>query len=134
MGEHVRALGIIGIVRSAIALTFGLWLLAKAQSLEPSDYGIPLPSMETLLADQLTFRIVGIAMLVLAPVWAVQAILALTRKPLARRFGTGIALFDLVNLVFFPLSTALGLYGLVVYHHPDTALHLRDLRPRIPRP
>jgi hypothetical protein len=32
-----------------------------------------------------------------------------------------LAILDIIDLALFPISTALGLYGLVVYRHPEVA-------------
>lgn len=124
MAEHVRVLGIVGIVRAVAGVALGIWLILAAGHLDASDYGIPRPSPETVLFDQGALYIVGRVCLALAPLQGVQGLLALLRKSLARPLGKALAVLDLVNLFFFPVSTALGLYGLVVYSHPDAADYL----------
>lgn len=37
-----------------------------------------------------------------------------------RRLGLGLAVFDLVDLTLFPITTACGLYGFLVHRNPDT--------------
>jgi hypothetical protein len=48
-------------------------------------------------------------------------------RPSACRFGVALAYFDLANLIIFPISTALGLYGFVVYRHPQTISALAEV-------
>jgi hypothetical protein len=61
----------------------------------------------------------------------VQAAGVFLSKPWSRKLGLALGVFDIVNLVFFPISMALGLYAVVVYRHPDTLDHFE---PRGRRP
>ena len=45
-----------------------------------------------------------------------------------RRVGLAMAVFDCVNLLLFPLSTMLGLHGIVAWRHPETRHHFRSRR------
>ncbi len=56
----------------------------------------------------------------LATLRLVLAIGAFNCWPWTRKLGLGLAVFDCVNLIFFPLSTALGLQAFVAYRHSET--------------
>lgn len=124
MAEHVVVLGILGIARSVLGLVLGVWLILVARDLGPESYETVRPSAETVEFDRAAFRTIAVASLVLAPLRAIQGALALKRKRFARASGLALAAVDLLNLAIFPVSTALGLYGLVVYRHPTTAEYL----------
>lgn len=38
----------------------------------------------------------------------------------SKQVGVALAILDLLDLTFFPVTTACGLYGLVIFRHPDT--------------
>lgn len=124
MADHVIVLGILGIVRALLGFALGAWLIAVAADLSPQRYDDYSLKAEVVEFDRTAFRAVGAAALVLAPLRALQGILALRRKRLACFGGLALACVDLANLALFPISTALGLYGLVVYRHPTTAEYL----------
>ncbi len=131
MFEHVRALGILGIVRSILAAGIGLALLWKSQDVTLQEYAknrfeLEAPVYNTedraiLSFDRNAFAAVGVVCLGLAIVRLAQAVGALFWRGWARRLGLGLACFDVFNLALFPVSTALGLYGLVVYRKAETA-------------
>lgn len=128
MDEHVKVLGWLGVARSVLALALALLLLVKSENLGQSSYGFPRVSVETVEFDQLAFRWVGGLCFFFSVLRVIQGALALLGRSWARRFGLALAMFDLVNLALFPVSTALGLYGLVVYRHPDTLDHFAGKR------
>lgn len=130
MLDHIRNLGWLGILRAALAAAFGVVLLVKAMRLELRDYessrfhldaGAGLARHAGDLAfDRVAFSAVGLASLLLAVLRSAQGVGALKGRAWARPFGVGLAGFDIVNLALFPLSTTLGLYGLVVWRHPES--------------
>lgn len=130
MLEHVKVLGILGIVRSLLAAAFGLALLLKAPSVSLFDYGKNRFELESpiydeqdgaiLSFDKTAFLVVGVVCVALALARLTQGVGALFCRRWARRFGLGLACFDIFNLPLFPLSTALGLYALVVYRKEET--------------
>ncbi len=124
MADHVVVLGILGIVRAVLGFGLGVWLILVAADLGPERYDMSWPKSEVVEFDRAAFRAVAAAAFLLAPLRALQGILALRRKALARPAGLALACVDLANLALFPISTALGLYGLVVYRHPTTAEYL----------
>jgi uncharacterized membrane protein (DUF2068 family) len=135
MSEHVRVLGIIGIVRAVFGLALGILLLMKATRLALPDYDADRGALQgyhadehdeaDLAFDRVAFCAVGGVCLAFAVMRLVQGIGALITARWARSRGLGLAVFDVINLALFPLSTALGLYGLVVYRHPETAERFR---------
>ena len=120
MAEHIRRLAWIGVARSILAILIGSLLVVKAEKLGQSSYGYTRVTVETVAFDQLAFRWLGGLCFFFACLRMAQAGLALVRNSWARPLGLSLALFDIVNLCLFPVSTALGLYALVVYRHPDT--------------
>jgi len=119
MVEHIRLLAAIALVRGCLGIAAGALLLVKAFRLEPRLYYPAMVSNDVIVFDSWAFRIGGCALLVLSAAFLIQGVGALLSRPWARRLGLALAAIDLVNLLLFPLSTALGLYGLVVYRHPD---------------
>jgi hypothetical protein len=119
MVEHIRFLAAIALVRGGLGIAAGVLLLVKAFRLEPRFYYPTMVSNDVIAFDAAAFRIGGCVLLVLSAAFLVQGAGALLTRPWARRLGFALAAIDLVNLILFPLSTALGLYGLVVYRHPD---------------
>lgn len=123
MVEHVIALGWINLVRAILGLAFGGILIWRAYSpLESQAY----VSDENFSFDQYAFLVVGTLTIVIAHMRAAQSIGSFLLRRWGRVLGLALALFDIANLILFPLSTALGLYGLVVYRHPDTRDQFRS--------
>lgn len=130
MLEHIRVLSGLGLLRALVAVVFGLVLLVKAQRLELRDYessrftfeapAAPARHLADLEFDRVAFSLVGAVSLIIALLRTVQGVGALKGSSWARRAGVGLAGFDIVNLTLFPLSTTLGLYGLVVWCHPES--------------
>ncbi len=120
MLEHVRVLGSLGIVRAAFGAALGIYLIWKAAHLDLSDYG---STAQMLDFDSKVFLVLGCFSVVMACVRLIQGILTLKKAACARPFGVGLACFDFLNLTLFPVSTALGLYGFVVFRHPETVAY-----------
>ena len=131
MLEHVQVLGMLGIARSILAAVLGVVLLLKSQQVTLEDYSKSRFELESPLFnerdravlefDRAAFAIVGVACIAFALARLAQGIGAILWRRWARRLGLGLACFDILNLALFPLSTALGLYGLVVYRKGETA-------------
>jgi len=119
MVEHIRLLAAIALVRGVLGIAAGALLLVKGFRLEPRLYYPAMIPDDLIAFDSWAFRIGGCTLLVLSAGFLIQGVGALRSRPWARRLGFALAAIDLVNLILFPLSTALGLYGLVVYRHPD---------------
>jgi len=128
MLEHVKILGRIGIARALLGVALGSYLIWSAQALDIVAYGLTQVTPDTVQFDRTAFMVIGGLCLAMAPVRCVQAILALKGRPSARLFGMGLAIWDAVNLSLFPVSTALGLYGIVVYHNPETVGYFESRR------
>jgi hypothetical protein len=127
MLEHVKILSAIGVVRALLGAALGVVLLVKAGNLRTPDY-LPRRELsraptaeetETMRFDEVVFRVGGAACLLIAIARLTQGIGAFCAAAWARRGGLALAAFDIANLTLFPLSTALGLYGLVVFRHPE---------------
>jgi len=129
MVEHIKVLGFLGVARALIALALGVVLLVKAERLDLRDYettrfALDAPHTEArhgehLKFDRVAFRVVGAACLLLAALRLAQGVASLRTCRWARFAGVCLAGFDIANLALFPLSTTLGLYGLVVWRHPE---------------
>ena len=123
MADHVVLLGAIGVARGIFGLLFGAFLAWNSVSLGILDYGGLAPvSAETIGLDRAVFGALGALCLVLAPLRVSQGLLALRAQPTARRLGMALAVIDLPN----PLLMPLGLYGIVVYRHPETVGYLEE--------
>lgn len=116
VSEHARLLAWLGLVRTLLAAGVGGWLLHRAGRIIPEFRG--QYAVETLLGDQLRFRVVAGVLFALAALWLAQALGMLLRAAWSRPFGLVVAVLDLLNVPLFPLSTAWGLYGIVVHAHP----------------
>lgn len=120
--EHLKVVGILGVVRAVLGLCLGAFLLWKSGRIAREDYlqnhfelAPPVFNEEdetTLRFDRWAFQVGGVAFLALAGTRLVQGAALLTSRVWALPLGLGLAGVDLVNLAFFPLSTALGLYAL----------------------
>jgi uncharacterized membrane protein len=126
MVAHVSVLGWLGLARSLVGAGLGAYLIWKATDLGPRDYGMVVDP-ETLAFDAAVFLWVGVALAAISLLRLIQSLLVLL-GPRARWLGMALALFDMANLVFFPVSTALGVYAFVVYRHPEAAERFRARR------
>lgn len=130
MSDHLKVLSLLGFLRAGAGLILGSYLLWKAANLGFADYeGTPLTADIEWL-DRTAFRALGIACLTLAPIRAAQAALVLLGHTLGRVMGVWLALFDMVNLMIFPISTALGIYGFVVYRSHGAVLFFEQPQPK----
>jgi hypothetical protein len=119
MVEHIPLLAAIALVRGALGIAAGVLLLVKAFGLDPRLYHPARVAEELIAFDSWAFCIGGGILLLTSAAFVIQGVGALMSCGWSRRLGLALAVIDLANLVLFPLSTALGLYGLVVYRHPD---------------
>lgn len=131
MAEHVRMLARIGLLRALLGIALGPILLYKSGALTRESYGSTWVTPDVLAFDAAVLLGVGAFLLAGGIARLIQASGALLSRPWARRFGLALGVFDIVNLAFFPISMALGLYAVVVYRHPDT---LDRFEPRGRRP
>ena len=115
MLEHVKALGWIGVARAAVAAFAGGFLLEYGPEFAAKSAAEPW--------DALAFESVGWVLVAFAPLHLLQGIGALCGYAWALRFGLFLSGVDLINLLGFPVLTALGLYGLVVYRNAETREH-----------
>ena len=114
--DHLKVASCLGIARFVIGLNLAvfLWWKVQVRGLPPGSSGD------------------GVVFLCLAGVCVTMAILrlalalgALRWWSWTRKLGLGFAVFDTANLVFFPVSTALGLQGFVAYRHSETLHYFR---------
>ena len=68
----------------------------------------------------IAFLLLGWLVVAFAVAWTLQGVAACITVRWARPAGLALAILDVVNLALFPLSTALGLYALVVYGKAET--------------
>jgi hypothetical protein len=123
MVAHVPVLGWLGVFRSLLGAALGAYLIWKSSNLSERDYGAPV-DVQTVALDASVFLGVGVALAAISALRLVQGLLVLA-GPRARWLGVALAVFDMANLVFFPVSTALGVYAFVVYRHPDAVERFR---------
>jgi len=130
MLEHVKVISAIGIFRGVVGALLGGALLFQAYGLTSTDYSdgyemTPEVAEALLSFDKSAFVLMGWLCLFFAFLRTVQAIAALLTARWARPLGLGLARFDILNLVLFPVSTALGLYAFIVYRSPETAEYFK---------
>ena len=112
MVEHVFVLGWLAIARSLFACGLAGWILLVSQSERFRFEAEP--------ADTRIVRIAIWVLFVLGAARLVHGIASLLVLSWARALGLAFAVFDLLNLIFFPVSTTLGLYALVTFRHAET--------------
>ena len=111
MPAHLKVALWLGIARFVVGQALGVFLWWKVQIRGlPSGYEW----------DGHVFLCLAGLCIALALLRLVLAIGAVRCWAWTRRLGLGLAVFDCANLVFFPLSTALGLQGFVAYRHAET--------------
>ena len=155
MMEHVRALGIVSLVRSVLELLAGLYLLlvvsiwsgpvypdailspGASRQEEPvfveaitnwfgNRFARLHPSGEPEPGDQMALGIIGGLLVLFGGLRSVQSFCTLLVKDWARKIGLFLAVFDFVTPVTLPLA----FWSIVVYRHPET----RDYFTRRGRP
>jgi hypothetical protein len=140
MVPHLCCLAIIHAVRGLAGLGFAVVFLyySNADNIPSDPIDLTMSRFHNLEpGDPVAFLVVGCVLVVLQLVrlsFSFATIRALVESREAspggrrayrfvRRFGLAIAVVDLVDLTLFPLTTACGLYGWLVFRHSDT----RDL-------
>lgn len=131
MAEHVKMLVKIGFLRALLGAGLGPFFLYKAQTLTRDSYESTWVTPDVPAFDAAVLFGVGAVLLAGGIARLIQALGAVRVKPWARKLGLALGLFDIANIVLFPVSMALGLYAVVVYRHPDT---LDRFEPRGQRP
>jgi hypothetical protein len=131
VAEHVKMLVKIGFLRAFLGAGLGPFFLYKSQTLTKDSYGSTWVTPDVPVFDAAVLFGVGAVLLAGGIARLIQALGAVRVKPWARKLGLALGLFDIANLVLFPVSMALGLYAVVVYQHPDT---LDRFEPRGQRP
>lgn len=140
MSDHVRAIGIVSLLRAIAELLFGGYLLAvvarwsvPALTLGEGGEGRDLlwwfrerfatlhPSSTPESGDQTAFLVLGAVLLTFGLVRVAQSLSTLLAHSWARRAGLVLAAFDFV----LPVTLPLAFWGLVVYRHPDTRDYFR---------
>lgn len=114
MPDHLKVASWLAFVRFVVGQTLGGFLWWKASGLPPGHVadGYVLLCLAGVCVAVSTLRVVVFAGAFRCWEWT-------------RRLGLGLAVFDCANLVFFPLSTALGLQGFVAYRHSETLHYFR---------
>lgn len=142
MTSHLRFLTVLHLLRALGGLALsGLFLYYSQPSNIPAN-----PFDETISrfhaleeGDTTAFLVIGLVTGGIAVVRGVHAFytflaLGASRRELhwrrglfapallgkSRLLGLGLAALDLIDLTFFPVTTACGLYGMLVYGHVDT--------------
>ena len=137
MISHLYCLSIVHAVRGlagiGVAVLFLYYSNPMNVPVERSD--LTMSRFHSLEAgDVEAFRVVGIVLVALALIrlgFAVSTLMSLwrARDPLTagkrtfrfvRRYGLAVAMVDIVALTLFPVTTACGLYGWLVFRHADT--------------
>jgi hypothetical protein len=119
MIEHLKVLAWLGMARALLGVLFGVFLIWRSLALN-------MPSLQGAEPwDIPLFQALGCLSILLGDLWLVQGIGVLCRKGWSRRFGLVLGFIDLVSLPFFPVSTAMGLYAVVVYRHGETVEYFR---------
>ena len=107
--DHLKIVSVLAVARWFLGTAFAVYLFMKVADLPVGTE-----------ADAAILLTVAWASFCLAQLRLVQALGARLAWAWTRRLGFTLAVFDCANLVFFPLSTALGFLGVVAYRHPDT--------------
>lgn len=119
MQTHVKVLGVLYLVVSALSLLAALFLILAIGSAagivgvtaDPEDAAIAIPVLG------IAGTALGVMLLLLALPGLLTGWGLLTYRPWARILGIVLSAFNLLNI---PIGTALGLYGLWVLLSRDT--------------
>jgi hypothetical protein len=131
MLEHVRAIGIVALVRSlCLELPLGIYILLVAARWGESGFPAWWPSFsqgaKPLPGDRLAFLLFGAALLALALVRLAHAVSSLQVREIGRRLGLLLAGVDFLT----PITLPLAFWSLVAYRHPETREFFRERRLR----
>jgi hypothetical protein len=122
MNTHVKVLGVLYIVFSALGLLAALFA------------GLALGSVASIVGATADFEdaaiavpilgFTGMALAIFLSVLSLPGLLTgwglLALKPWARILGIVLSALQLLNVAFFPVSTALAIYGLWVLFNSET--------------
>ncbi len=119
MATHVKVLGVLYILFSALGLIAALFLLLAvtaasgivATAAEPGDAAIALPILG------ISGTALVIFLLLLSTPGLITGIGLLKFRPWARILGIALSAFNLINI---PVGTVLGIYGLWVLLNKET--------------
>ncbi|MCZ6793659.1 MAG: hypothetical protein O7J95_08615 [Planctomycetota bacterium] len=120
MVEHIRALGVVSVVRSILELLLGVYLLVLWQRWAPG-YDLFYLKGTPEAGDREVVLVIGVALVGFAMVRAVQSLFSLYAFNWARRLGLVLAVFDFAT----PITLPLAFWSLVVYLHPETRDHFQ---------
>ncbi|MEM7234120.1 MAG: hypothetical protein AAF517_18225 [Planctomycetota bacterium] len=120
MAEHVRAIGIVSILRSLVEQGLGGYLLATAYLWKAGSGFFELRGVPDS-ADRTTFFAVGLFLCLLSMVRFVQAVQSLRVRDWARRLGLWLGSIDFI----LPITLPFALWSFVVYRHNDTRDYFR---------
>lgn len=129
MAKHIRALAILHIVYSALALLAGLVVLMILGGIGIALNNLPeSEEMSVGVSSMLFFLgfLLGFALLLFALSGIIGGIGLMKRKPWARIAILVVSFFDLLHL---PLGTALGVYTMWVLFHRDALPLFQDTVP-----
>jgi hypothetical protein len=127
--SHIFVLGLIQALRALLGGAAGAFLIYRSFVI-PAEWQVQLEP-----GDRGAFLAVGIVFLALAALrgmqgWLVLSMVAASRRRdgdpnrlsgrRTRRMGLALAILDLIDITLFPVTTACGTYGLLVYRHPDS--------------
>ncbi|HLU47858.1 MAG TPA: hypothetical protein VK116_07230 [Planctomycetota bacterium] len=115
MIEHVRALGVVSLVRALLEAAFGIYVL-KLASVWSRGEGFFLLHGAPEDGDRGFFLGLAIVLLVAATVRAAQAIASFLLREWSRRVGIALGILDVV----LPITLPVALWSFVVYRHPET--------------
>ena len=138
MPPHVVVLAFINSLRGLCGLVLGgLLVYFSDRARYPSGRLFDVASMKPryIEGDFQAFLVVGVVFMLLAILRLVQGSITIAEwrrasrsvrrergklGAFSRRLGLGLSVLDLIDLTFFPVTTACGLYGLLVYRSPDS--------------
>jgi hypothetical protein len=153
MAEHVRALGTVSLMRAALELLLGAYLIIVVNRWRyPEEIGSVLARkasagatvqwvdraeawLEARFAtlsrgskpeptDRLTFGLLGGLMVTFGVARLIQSTFSLLGREWSRSAGLFLALFDFLT----PITLPLAFWSFVVYRHPETRDHFSRRR------
>lgn len=122
MATHVKVvavLNIIGGILAAIAAVFLLFVfgVGTVATQDTTDEGTPewVPGVVASLGIILTILFAIVAIVCIA-----AGVMLLNRKRSGKTFGIIASILHIINIGGFPISTGIGIYGLVILLNKDT--------------
>jgi hypothetical protein len=122
MEGQVKAVAILNLVSGILAaiaavfvlFTFGVGTVATQSTTRDGTPGW-VPGVVAGLG-----LIIGILFALIGATAIAAGIMLLQKKPAGKLWGIIASVLHIINLVFFPFSMAIGIYGLIVLVHRDT--------------